>query len=125
MGANIDTQALLGKRVQILETVLESIENWDKTIESGIEIVEFCQKNIDEIQLINHEIIKFYQREVYDREYERKLGLLLKEQRRFTKALKYRQEQLLDSIQQLNKKKEVAENYILGNIDSIFIDKDI
>ncbi len=125
MGANIDTQALLKKRKQILDIILKDLKSWDGTIESGVEIVEFCQANLDKIKLINQTIIKLHQRDLYDEEYEIKLNLLLKEQKKFTKALKDKQNQLLNSIQQLNKKKDVADNYISTPINPMFIDKDL
>jgi len=50
MGANIDTQALLKKRKKILDIILKDLKSWDGTIESGVEIVEFCQTNIDKIE---------------------------------------------------------------------------
>lgn len=81
MGANIDTQALLKKRKQILDIILKDLKSWDGTIESGVEIVEFCQANLDKIKLINQTIIKLHQRDLYDEEYEIKLNLLLKEQK--------------------------------------------
>lgn len=125
MGANIDTQALLKKRKQILDIILKDLKSWDGTIESGVEIVEFCQANLDKIKLINQTIIKLHQGDLYDEEYEIKLNLLLKEQKKFTKALKDKQNQLLNSIQQLNKKKDVADNYISTPINPMFIDKDL
>lgn len=125
MGTNIDTQALLKKRKQILDIILKDLKSWDGTIESGVEIVEFCQANLDKIKLINQTIIKLHQRDLYDEEYEIKLNLLLKEQKKFTKALKDKQNQLLNSIQQLNKKKDVADNYISTPINPMFIDKDL
>lgn len=125
MGANIDTQALLKKRKKILDIILKDLKSWDGTIESGVEIVEFCQTNIDKIETINQTIIKLHQRDLYDEEYEIKLNLILDEQKRFTKALKDKQNQLLNSIQQLNKKKDVADNYISTPINPMFIDKDL
>lgn len=125
MGANIDTQALLKKRKKILDIILKDLKSWDGTIESGVEIVEFCQANLDKIKLINQTIIKLHQRDLYDEEYEIKLNLLLEEQKKFTKALKDKQNQLLNSIQQLNKKKDVADNYISTPINPMFIDKDL
>ena len=125
MGANIDTQALLKKRKKILDIILKDLKSWDGTIESGVEIVEFCQANLDKIKLINQTIIKLHQRDLYDEEYEIKLNLLLKEQKKFTKALKDKQNQLLNSIQQLNKKKDVVDNYISTPINPMFIDKDL
>ncbi len=125
MGANIDTQALLKKRKKILDIILKDLKSWDGTIESGVEIVEFCQANLYKIKLINQTIIKLHQRDLYDEEYEIKLNLLLKEQKKFTKALKDKQNQLLNSIQQLSKKKDVADNYISTPINPMFIDKDL
>ena len=125
MGANIDTQALLKKRKKILDIILKDLKSWDGTIESGVEIVEFCQTNIDKTKTINQTIIKFHQGDLYDEEYEIKLNLILDEQKKFTKALKDKQNQLLNSIQQLNKKKDVADNYISTPINPMFIDKDL
>ena len=125
MGANIDTQALLKKRKKILDIILKDLKSWDGTIESGVEIVEFCQTNIDKIETINQTIIKLHQRDLYDEEYEIKLNLILDEQKRFTKDLKDKQNQLLNNIQQLNKKKDVVDNYISTPINPMFIDKDL
>ena len=125
MGANIDTQALLKKRKEILDIILKDLKSWDGTIESGVEIVECCQVNLDKIKLANQAIIKLHQRDLYDEEYEIKLNLILDEQKRFTKDLKDKQNQLLNNIQQLNKKKDVVDNYISTPINPMFIDKDL
>lgn len=120
MGTDINTEILLKRRLEILDIILEDIRSWDGTIESGLEIVDLCEENLNELKCIQSHHI-----EIHDEEYEEKLLILLGEQKRFTKGLKDRQDELLYSIQQLNKKKDVVDNYISVNKKSIFIDKDI
>lgn len=125
MGADINPRILFMERNDILDAILNDLKNWDGTSESGIEIVEMNEANLNKLKTINLKLSKFASMNIYDQEYESKINLIVEEQKRFTEALRSKQNELFHNLQQLGKKQDVVDNYISNKQESIFIDKDL
>lgn len=124
MGSDINPRILIMERNRLLDKILNNLRNWDGTIESGLAIVENNEENINEIKAINLKLNDFPSMEM-DEEYEYKISLIIEEQKKFTAALKSKQQDLLYNFKQLGKRKDVAKNYISNKTGPIFIDKDL
>lgn len=125
MGTDINPRVLIMERNNILDTILKDLKNWDGTSESGVEIVKTNEANLNRIKTINLKLIRFASTDIDYEEYTHKLNLILEEQKRFTQALKAKQNELFHNLQQLGKRKNVADNYISNKQEPIFIDKDL
>ena len=124
MDANIDVQSLVDLRNNILEEILHNLRDWDNTLESGINLIESNQINLNRIADVNSKLYEATKIE-YDESYIVKLNLILTEIEKLTISLRGKREDLIVSKQQVNKKDQVISSYISGDNKSIFIDKDV
>lgn len=110
------------ERLEILEDVLKIIEDWDKSYEMGIEIIEGVGLGLEEIKSINDHFDSFVP---FDEAYEEKLTRLRDDYGNFLESLQGEKEKLLELIKETGLKKRVKESYILNDKGSVFIDKDL
>lgn len=125
MGSNINFKNHLIERNNILDNILKNLRDWDKTIESGVNIVKDNEANFNKIKDINIELKKFASLNINNEAYEDKLKLVLEEQKNFIQALKLKQKKLFYNMKQLDKRKDVEKSYISNKKDPVFIDKDL
>lgn len=123
MGADI--KELLDARNNILDEIIDRLQAWDKTTESGIGIIESNQASLDKLKSLNAKVIDLEISSELNEEYNFKLNLIIKELENLTKVLRGKKDELVEDKQQLNKKEQVINSYISINKQPIFIDKDV
>lgn len=110
-------------RCEILDTMQNNIINWDGTPEEGIRIVETNEVLLDKLMSINERLNKLPQSIKNNKDYESGLSLLLERQKDFTKKLKDMQVEMLQAVEQFNKKQKIIKDYISEERKAIFINK--
>ncbi|MDR7869606.1 MAG: hypothetical protein RIN55_02015 [Tissierellaceae bacterium] len=104
--------------IKILDDILKEFEKFDGSIESGIEIIELNRISIDRLkELFGEEGLNF------DKTYQHKMELIIFKQRKLLKILEGEKKELLEKMQQINKKNKVVNNYMSTAIRPIFVDK--
>lgn len=125
MGPVISLKDKIKERNNILDRILDNLRKWDRTIESGVDIIEANEANFNKIRDINLELKKFASLDQGKKEYKRKLKLVLEEQKKFIKSLELERNKLFHNMKQLDKRKDVEKSYIANKRDPVFIDKDL
>jgi hypothetical protein len=123
MGTNINYEELLEERNRAVERILNNFRNWDKELESGLQIIKDNQVEMDRIDTLNLQLSRYP--EAQRVEYIEKIKEIIEEQKKLQTLIKEKQDSLLKSMQQLNKKDMVIKNYISKSKKSLFIDKDV
>lgn len=116
---------LIGTRSIILDEIINRLQTWDKTAESGIGIIECNQESLDRLKTLNTKLIHFEIPSEISDEYNYKLNLIIKELENLTNGLKNNKNELIEDKQQLNKRDLVISSYISTSNEPIFIDKDV
>lgn len=125
MGPVISLKDKIKERNNILDRILDNLRKWDRTIESGVDIIEANEANFNKVRDINLELKKFASLDQGKKEYKRKLKLVLEEQKKFIKSLELERNKLFHNMKQLDKRKDVEKSYIANKRDPVFIDKDL
>lgn len=125
MGTDLNIIELLKSRNEILDQILNSMRNWDNTIESGIDIIESNQDGLSKLGSLNTKIYSLTETYTNDEEYNFKLNSIMMELDKLTNSLKDKRIILLEEKQQFNKKDQVVKSYISLKREPVFIDKDI
>ena len=123
MGANINFEELLEQRTIRVENILNNLKTWDGELDSGLEIIKINQEEIDKIDTLNLQLSRFP--DAQNEEYIEKIKEIIDEQKKFQILIKEKQNSLLETMQQLNKKDKVIKNYISKKKYPLFIDKDV
>lgn len=123
MVANINYDELLEQRIIAVDNILNNFKTWDGELESGLEIINRNQEEIDRIDTLNLQLSRFP--DAQKEKYIEKIKEIIEEQKKLQELLKDMQSSLLVSMQQLSKKDKVIKNYISKNKKPLFIDKDV
>lgn len=123
MVANINYDELLEQRNIAVDNILNNFKTWDGELESGLEIINRNQEEIDRIDTLNLQLSRFP--DAQKEKYIEKIKEIIEEQKKLQELLKDMQSSLLVSMQQLSKKDKVIKNYISKNKKPLFIDKDV
>jgi hypothetical protein len=123
MGADLNINEVLKTRDEILDNLIRRIDSWDKTSESGVDIIEKNRVDIERLQSIEKSLeIKDL---VYiDEEYIEKISFILQGERVILEKLSNKRIEVKRIINQISKKDKIKDNYIKQNQNSIFVDKD-
>lgn len=123
MVTNINYEELVDERNQLVEKILERFSSWDGNLGSGFQIIELNQEDIDRLDTLGLQLSRTPL--ARDEEYVEKLKRIVDEQKRLIQALNNEKENLLQNMQQLNKKDQVIKSYIAASKKPVFIDKDV
>lgn len=123
MDTDINIDEILEKRDELLDILLQRINNWDNSVEAGMDIIENNKLEIDKLKLINEDL-KERDLSHRDEEYMDKIALILSGQKEIILKLSKRQDEVKTIMRQLSKKDKIRENYIEQNQNSIFVDRD-
>ena len=105
---------------QILDDILREFDKYNGNTDTGIEIVESNQCRIDKLkELFTDEDILFTD------EHMDKMESVMGKQKNLMEILGAEKENLLNKINQINKKNKVVNSYMTRNKNPIFIDKDM
>lgn len=111
MGAN-----MIG---HIIDKILDNFQGLDDTLESGIDIIEANELEIDRLKDIARESNISLSEEVY----KERLEEILKKQNDLIEDIKIKQNNILKGLNQFGKKNQAINSYIKVDRQPIFIDK--
>lgn len=123
MVTNINYEELLEERSNIVDNILRRFGSWDGNLETGLEIIQVNQEDMDKLDTLSLQLSRLPSSQNED--YIEKLKSIIIEQKRLVQMMKDEKENLLQNMQQLNKKDQVIKSYIAASRKPIFIDKDV
>lgn len=102
----------------IIDDILSELVNYDGSVESAINIIEYNQLKIDKLKgILTEEDISL------DLEYYDRMETIVNEQNKLFKELVDEKADILKRMKQIHKKNKVVNNYISRRIQTIFVDK--
>jgi hypothetical protein len=109
----------------IFDEILQNIRSWDKTLESGISIIEANQEMLEQINDINFKLDRIEHNISDESNCNQKIIMISRELEQLISWMKELKNPLLDDKRHLEKKNDVVESYIAVNSNSVFVDKNI
>ena len=125
MDANIDVQILLESRIALVDKLVEKLRSWDGVMESGVAIIETNQVGFEQLKLIEEKLSNFTIHITEEDKYRTRLNILASELNKLSLGLKRGQGELLQGMEELNKKNKVMNSYISVKQGTVFVDKDV
>lgn len=125
MGEDMNRTELIKKKEVILDEILQNVRSWDKTIESGISIIESNQELLEKVDLLNVKLSETSQGNHDETSCNIKLIMISKELEQLINWMKDLKKSVLDDKRTLEKREDVVGSYIAANSNSVFIDKDV
>lgn len=125
MGENLSFGELMREKESILDDILLNIRRWDRTIESGISIIESNQELLEAIDSINARISESGNSHPEEASCNHKLIMISKELEQLINWMKGLKKSVIDEKKSLEKKEDIIKNYMANNSNSIFLDKKI
>lgn len=123
MGSDLNIEKNLKTRDEILALLIKRINSWDRTPESGMEIIEKNKTDIEKLQSIEKSL-ESSDLSYIDEKYIEKISFILQGESEILENLSKRREEVKKIINQLSHKDKIKNNYIKQNKNSIFIDRD-
>lgn len=126
MDSNIDSIEKLKSRDKILNTLVDRLNGWDKTAETGIDIIEKNKTDIENLKSMEATLKRNHSLYSSDGslEYMEKINYLLEGEKNILDALLKKSEEVELVMKQLNNRDKIKDNYLSQNKNSIFIDRD-
>lgn len=125
MGENLSFDELIREKESILDDILLNIRSWDRTIESGISIIESNQELLGAIDSINARLSESGNSHHEEASCNYKLIMISKELEQLINWMKGLKKSILDEKKSLEKKEDIIKNYMANNSNPIFLDKKI
>lgn len=125
MGEDMNRTELIKKKEVILDEILQNVRSWDKTIETGISIIESNQELLEKVDLLNVKLSETSQGNHDETSCNIKLIMISKELEQLINWMKDLKKSVLDDKRTLEKREDVVGSYIAANSNSVFIDKDV
>lgn len=125
MDEAISISLLTKEKEMLLDQILENIRSWDKTLESGISIIESNQELLEEIDFINVRLSESGHENNNETSCNSKLIMISKELEQLISWMKNLKKSVLEEKRVLEKKEEMVGSYIATNNNSVFIDKNV